>query len=468
MTETRNGRGESRVAHYERARRSRSLARWRQASVDAFNIVLAVGFVIGLAFFARPSASGVEMRELTKFPSFSVEGFLDGSFTNDLSLWYADTYPLREPLVSADQWLESLYGIDTGTKMIGGNVVADELPPVEGEDQESSKPEGDEQPGDAEKTEEPAEREKVEVPTEDAMAADIQNKIMEGLYVDNGAAYSIYYFSDEAVKGYTSAINACAKALGDDAKVYSVLAPNNSAVLDDATLEKLGGTDQEQAIAYFNSLYDPSVGTVDSWTAIRDHKDEYVYFRTDHHWTQLGAYYVYLELCKEMDIEPIDLDEQESVRFDGFLGTYYSQIRDAAMAANPDYVEAHIPNGTNDMTYWDKDGSEIQANVITDVTGWNQASLYSTFIAGDEPLEHIHNPEKDDGSSVLVIKDSYGCAFTPLLVDNFEDVWVIDFRYSDENIPEFVREHKIQNVVFVNNISLAGTLTVGDKLASMM
>lgn len=444
----------ARSARPARASRSRSLARWRQASVDAVNLLLAVGFVVGLAFFARPSTSGVEMRELTPFPSFSLEGFLDGSFTSDLSLWYADTYPLREPLVAADQWLEARYGIDTGTKMIGGNVVADELPP-EGET------------GSGADTA-PAEREQVEVPTEDAMAADIQNQIMSGLYVNNGAAYSIYYFSQEAVEGYTGAINACARALDGEAKVYSVLAPNNSAVLDDETLAKLGGTDQQQAIAYFNSLYDPSVGTLDSWGAIRDHRDEYVYFRTDHHWTQLGAYYVYVELCEQMGIEPVDLADQETMRFDGFLGTYYSQIRDAAMAANPDYVEAHVPNGTNDMTYWDKNGTEVQANVITDVTGWNQASLYNTFIAGDQPLEHIHNPEKDDGSSVLVIKDSYGCAFTPLLVDNFEDVWVIDFRYSDENIPAFVREHGIQNVVFVNNISLAGTLTVADKLTSMM
>ena len=443
-----------RSARPTRASRSRSLARWRQASVDAVNLLLAAGFVVGLAFFARPSTSGVEMRELTPFPSFSLEGFLDGSFTSDLSLWYADTYPLREPLVAADQWLEARYGIDTGTKMIGGNVVADELPP-EGETGSGA---------DAA----PAEREQVEVPTEDAMAADIQNQIMSGLYVNNGAAYSIYYFSQEAVEGYTGAINACARALDGEAKVYSVLAPNNSAVLDDETLAKLGGTDQQQAIAYFNSLYDPSVGTLDSWGAIRDHRDEYVYFRTDHHWTQLGAYYVYVELCEQMGIEPVDLADQETMRFDGFLGTYYSQIRDAAMAANPDYVEAHVPNGTNDMTYWDKNGTEVQANVITDVTGWNQASLYNTFIAGDQPLEHIHNPEKDDGSSVLVVKDSYGCAFTPLLVDNFEDVWVIDFRYSDENIPAFVREHGIQNVVFVNNISLAGTLTVADKLASMM
>lgn len=434
--------------------RMRTLTRWRMMSMTGFELVLAAGFVVGLAFFARPATSAVENRQLTSFPSLTLEGFLDGSFTSDLALWYADTYPLREPLVAADQWLEEHYGIDTGARMIGGNVAADDLPP-EGEKIE-------EEPSDVE------ERGEVEVPSEDAMAADIQSQIMNGLYVSDGAAYSIYYFSQQAVQSYTGAVNACSRALEGQAKVYSVLAPNNSAILDDATLERLGGTNQEEAIKYFNSLYDPEVGTVDSWGAIREHRDEYIYFRTDHHWTQLGAYYVYLELCERMGIEPVELKGKQTMRFDGFLGTYYSQLHDAEMAANPDYVLAHIPNGTNDMTYIDHDGNEVQGHVVTDVSGWAQSSLYSTFIAGDEPLEHIHNPALDDGSSCLVIKDSYGCAFAPLLVDNFEDLYIIDFRYYEGKITYFARENGIQNVVFVNNLSLAGTNTVADKLVSMM
>lgn len=433
------------------SRRAREAARWRAWCVRSFYVFLGAGFVVGLLFFARPSASAVENRQLTAFPTFTVEGFLDGSFTNDLSLWFADTYPLREPLVSIDLWLKSLFGIDVGTQMVGGNVQADELPP-EGEQTQ----------------EQPQERETVEPPTEEAMAKDIQDQIMSGLYVHDGAAYSIYYFAQEPVQNYAAAISTCAQKLDGIAKVYSVLAPNNSAILDDDTLKQLGGTDQQQAIAYFNSLYDPLVGTVDSWQAIRDHRDEYVYFRTDHHWTQLGAYYVYQKLCEQMGIQPVDLNSQETMTFKGFLGSYYTQLHNDDMAANPDVVEAHIPNGTNDMTYWDKDGNEVQGHVITDVEGWNKASLYSTFAAGDQVLEHIHNDTLDDGSSCLVVKDSFGCAFIPLLVDNFEDIYVIDFRYSEENIPAFVQEHGIQNVVFVNNISLAGTNSVADKLTSMM
>ena len=63
--------------------------------------VMVLGFIIGLAFFARPATSESEKRELTKFPQFTISGFLSGDFTNEVSLWYSDTYPLREPMIAA-------------------------------------------------------------------------------------------------------------------------------------------------------------------------------------------------------------------------------------------------------------------------------------------------------------------------------------------------------------------------------
>ena len=120
------------------------------------------------------------------------------------------------------------------------------------------------------------------------------------------------------------------------------------------------------------------------------------------------------------------------------------------------------------MVYWGKEGEKIEAHVITDVEGWNKNSLYSTFIAGDEPISIIENPTITDGSSVLVVKDSFGNAFVPFLVNNYQTVYVIDYRYTDTNIVEYVKENKIQDVIFLNNISLAGTLTVAAKIDSMV
>lgn len=422
--------------------------------VKLFAGILGLGLILGLAAFLRPATSEVENRTLTPFPEFTWDTFMNGEFFSNLSLWYADTFPFRDQLVSLDLALESTYGISTDVQMIGGSSTAEEIPDA---DRTNA--------GELTNT-----HEKVEAPNERVMAQDIQDNIMKGLYVKNGAAYSIYYFSKKSVQKYTKALNTCAEALDGKATVYSMLVPNNSgAMLSEQELKDLGGSDQAQAIKYFNSLYNPDVLEVNVLDELRSHNDEYIYFKTDHHWTQLGAYYAYLCYCKVANLTPVDIDSLETQTFKPFLGAFYQQLKNDAMKNNPDYVQAYVPSSTNNLQYQKKGSTKwIKSHVIQDVTGWNENSLYSTFIAGDEPLVKIKNPKLKDGSSVLVVKDSFGNALVPWLVDNYQYVYVIDFRYYDGKIPQFVEENNVRNVLFLNNISMAGTTTVADKLLSMM
>ncbi|MDY4742324.1 MAG: DHHW family protein, partial [Lachnospira sp.] len=99
----------------------------------------------------------------------------------------------------------------------------------------------------------------------------------------------------------------------------------------------------------------------------------------------------------------------------------------------------------------------IDYNIVTDVSGWNTTSKYSAFIGGDNAYTEINNPAIMDGSSVLVIKESFGNAFVPFLVENFQNVYVIDYRYYDGTVSELVDKYNIENVVFVNNISITST-----------
>ncbi len=421
--------------------------------IKIFAGILVLGFVLGIAFFLRPTVSQVENRNLTTFPELTLETFLNGQFFSDVSLWYADTFPFREQLVSLDQVMESAFGLTGDVQMVGGTEVTDEIP----EDAQPQEIETDS-------------KEEVEAPNERVMAEEIQDSITKGLYVKNGAAYNIYYFSKESVQKYAKAINSCASELQDSATVYSILVPNNSgAMLTEQELTDLGGSDQAQAIKYFYSLYSENVVSVDILDELRNHNDEYLYFKTDHHWTQLGAYYAYLCFSQAAGLEPVDINTLETMTFEPFLGSYYQELLNDTMKNNPDYVLAYIPADTNDMKYKEQDGDKWKkSNVILDVTGWNHASLYNTFIAGDEPIEKIENPKLDDNSSVLVVKDSFGNAFVPWLVDNYQYIYVIDFRYYDGSIPEFVKNKGIQNVLFLNNISMAGTTTVAEKLQSMM
>ncbi len=405
----------------------------KKRAVQTFVCLLLVGTLTGSIFFMRPSTSTVEKRELTPFPSFTFSDFIDGTYFSNITTWYADTYPGRDRLVAWNQTIQSTYGIESNTMMVSSSNTEKEA----------------------------------KVPTSNDMQAEVQNQIMDQLYVEDGAAYSMYYFNKEAADIYTKAINHAANELDGTTNVYSILVPNNSgAVLDEDVLKQLGGADQQEAISYYYNSYNDKVTSVKTIETLREHRDDYIYFRTDHHWTPKGAYYVYQNFCKEKGIKSHALSSfKKSYTFKPFLGTFYSQLQLSSMEKNPDYVKAYVPNGTNKMTYWDTEGNKVDHQVITDVSDWDQASGYYCFIGGDKPLSVIKNPKIKDGSSCLVLKESYGNSFIPYLVDHYSTVYIMDFRYTDKNVIDYCKEHKIDDLIVMNNITIIGSEDVAGRIA---
>ena len=427
-------------------KQKRQAARFRALSVRIFAALMVLGGLLGLMFFVRPDTSDVEKRKLTEFPKITLSALWNGEFFSDLSLWYSDTFPMRDALIAADHKMESIYGVKTSTMMVGNQKQSDDIP-------DKKKKES----GGAKKAEEVKE---ISAPDSREMEAEIQNQIQDSLYVKDGAAYTIYYYDQESADIYTAALSNAAAKLKGDTDIYSILVPNSTGVvLPEEEQAKLAGADEKQAIDYYYSLMD-GVKKIDTIDTLRKHRDEYLYFRTDHHWTQLAAYYVYLNFCEEKGLEPNDLSEFDKMTFSPFLGTFYQELQNADMAANPDSVDAYVPMATNDMTYTDTDGSEVKWHVIEDVSSWNESSGYYCYIGGDKPLSVIENPTLDDGSSCLVVKESYGNCFIPFLVDHYQTVYIIDFRYAQNNVMDFVKEHQIQDLIIMNNISIIGSKDV--------
>ena len=447
------------------------IVKFRNLSVRIFAGLMLLGGIVGLLFFFRPGTSTVEKRELTKFPKLTLSSLWDGSFFTEVSLWYSDTYPMRDRLIAADQTLKSAYGVTTSTMMVGGHQQGDEIPTETAKADTADETEREEilrEENTGKDTDAEEEKEPVSAPDSKEMEAEIQNQIQQGLYVKNGAAYSVYYYSQSAAETYAQALNQAARELEGQADVYSILVPNNSgAMLSEEELESLGGSDQTQAISYYHSLYE-GVKPVKTIETLREHNDEYLYFRTDHHWTQLGAYYVYQNFCEEKGIQPHELSDFDTMTFSPFLGTFYTELKNQDMAENPDTVEAYVPMGTNDMTYWDTDGTEYQWNIIEDVSAWDQSSGYYCYIGGDKPLSIIENPEIRDGSSCLVLKESYGNCFVPFLVDHYETVYVVDFRYANVNVVDYVKEKNIQDLIIMNNITIIGSDKVASTIAGLL
>ena len=453
------------------------IKKYHNLGIILFAGVMLLGAFLGLLFFARPKTSEKEKRSLAKYPSFTMKTFLNGEYFSDVSTWYSDTYPFRDALVSADQKLKGLYGIESKTMMVGEGKQADEIPDINDNTEAVTETttaatteaatENTEAGATTEATTEKVRE--VDPPDSKGMDEEIQNQIQQNLYVKGDAAYSVYYFGKENCTNYVAALNNVAAELKGQTTVYNILVPNNSGVmLSEDELSKLAGSDQEQAIDYYYSIESDDVKTVDTIKTLREHNDEYLYFRTDHHWTQLAAYYVYQNFCKVKGIEAHDLSYYDKKEFKNFLGTFYSTLGNSNMEANPDTVDAYVPKGTNDMTFWDTDGKEWNWNVIYDVDSWASSSKYMTFIGGDRPMEVIENPQIKDGSSCVVLKESYGNCFVPFLVDHYQTVYVLDYRYTTVNVLDFVKEKQADDLIIINNITIIGSTSVVDLISGLL
>lgn len=402
-----------------------------------------IGCLVGLLFFLRPTTSVAEKRQLTEFPEFTVNSFLTGSYFTQVSLWYADTYPLREPMVVADQNIQTLYGLSGDRAMMNANVQADEIPV---ESTVVEKPEISNDP-----------------PDERAVAEAVQNSIMDGLYIKDGAAYSIFYFSKSGADTYISAVNAAAEKLDGTSRVFSVLVPSSAVVLPEKEYESIGGSDQRQVLDYVWARFDDNVTHVDLLDTMRDHSDDYPYFRTDHHWTMRGAYNGYTEYCRARGIEAASLDGFTYRDCGEFMGTFYTSIAQYG-TVNVDEFETYAPAATNDMTRRSPEGKEEPDKVIADASTMGPTEKYDALSGCDPASGYIHNPDLSDGSSCLVVKDSYGSAFIPFLVANYEYVHMIDPRYYVGNVCDYAKEHEIQDVIFVYGIKIG----LADQYAELL
>lgn len=436
-----------------------------QRTVSVFLTVLYLVALISLIIPLRPSYSELEQRNLTKFPSPTLSTLGSGEFFEDVNTWFADTFPFREQLLKLETGITRLYGIQSAT-VVGDVVQADDIPdaPMTDDGSESTA-EPDASDGDASGSAgDTSQGTTGQVPEDDAtipeMDADAKSETFGAVLVVDDAAYEYYNFDQKAANSYIKMVNKAAQKLNGKAKVYDLVVPTSMDVcVPDSVRKGLNTSDQKKAIEYLYGSMNPAVSTVPVLDSLIKHNadGEYVYFRTDHHWTALGAYYAYERYCAAAGQTPLPLDQFETVEYGNFHGSFYRDTKSPALEKNPDTVIAYIPPSSNTITITNPDGTVWDWNVVSDVTTWNTTAKYSTFIGGDNPFSVIKNPKKNDGSAVLLIKESFGNAFAPFLTENYQTVYILDYRYfkdvDQRTLTQLVDEYNINDVLFLNNVS---------------
>ncbi len=427
-----------------------------KAIIISFFVLLFAGAVVALCLPLRPSYSENEKRELAKFPSFSMEALLDGSYFSDISTWYADTFPMRESLIELNAKIKSYYGI--GDSINGMNdIVQEEIPSI------------GERPNDEPDAETTTEAETTETTTEEKIDESLIQKL-GAVAIVKDSGYEYYSFVKSIADDYAAVVNRAATSLKGKARVYDMVVPTSiDIMLGESVRKSLNTSDQKKAISYIYSKLNTSVNVVETFDTLKAHNNEYIYFRTDHHWTALGAYYAYCEYTKTAGIKTASLTDFEERQYDNFVGTFYNDSgKKPVLEKNPDVVYAYAPKGDVTMTYTDRNGNKIEWPVIYNVSTWNRGTKYNTFIAGDQPYCVIKNKAITDGSSVLVVKESFGNALVPFLTENYGTVHVIDYRVWDGSVAKFVADNGIQDVVFINNISATRNRTLVNKMSNIV
>lgn len=283
-----------------------------------------------------------------------------------------------------------------------------------------------------------------------------------GLLVVEDSAYEYYNFVTDLANDYITAVVDAGKKLEGKATVYDMVIPTSiDIMLPESYIEKnsLNTSDQKKAIDEYIlpsiTAQDPNIKTISIFDTLKAHANEYLYFRTDHHWTQLGAYYGYVEFCKARGFEPVALDQFDRADYTGYLGSFYTATNSAALAANPDTVEAYIPRADVNLSFTQTDGQTVESwPLIADGEQYDTTSKYIAYCAGDQPYEEIVNNDMAEGPSIVVVKESFGNCFLPFLVNHYKNVYVVDYRSYDGTVTDLVNSTGATDVLLLNNISM--------------
>ena len=251
---------------------------------------------------------------------------------------------------------------------------------------------------------------------------------------------------ESSVASAISAVNALAE--GTDARVFLALVPSSAQVWADRLPANANTADQA---ALIRRIYgETEAAAVDILGALNAHKDEYIYYRTDHHWTTLGAWYGYAATAAAMGFSPTPADAFRPVTAaEDFYGTTYSSS--GVRWVQPDRIERWVdPTGV--MVY--RDGAE-EPSPVYDEEKLTVKDKYAYFFGGNTPRLVIETG--NSGGRLLVLRDSYADCELPFLFAHYSEIHVLDLRYFRKSVREYAAENGIADILV--NYSLSGFLS---------
>ena len=192
----------------------------------------------------------------------------------------------------------------------------------------------------------------------------------------------------------------------------------------------------------------------DVYTPLMEHKDEDIFYRTDHHWTSLGAYYGYTGLASALGYTPVPLSEYTpTVRSTAFYGTVFSSS--GVRWVKPDTITTYVPDdGITVVSHtYDNSGNPVEEQRALYVESFlSVKDKYSMFLGGNQSLGVVTNTNNPDGPKLLIIRDSYADSLVPFLTAHYSEIHLIDPRYYHLSVKDYVEQNGIDQALVLYSV----------------
>lgn len=441
--------------------------------------VLLVCFLLLLiyyVFFPRSTSSDLERRELTEFPEFSVQSYLDGSFTAGIMTFFTDTVPNRDAMTKLGSSIKGLFGVTAAGE---GDVI------LLGNGNPNAA--GNKGGGTGTQAGTPAQPSPAATPQPtpsigvvlagagrfdgagaskppehvDFTAQDPEELTNSGnVYIvkQNGHYRAMEYYYGGSGDTYVSALTDLLGMVPAGVQIWSMPTPIAGEFYAPPQIWDSGMmTSCSDTFDNIAAKMPAGIKSVNVCKALADHSGEDIYLRTDHHWQPLGAYYAAQEFALAAGVPFADISAYEKNVNEGYVGTMYGYTdMNPLISGDPDDFTWYVPKANYTADYYDpyfnyQYTDDLFAEVDLD-------NSYVMFLGGDSNVVKV-NTEVKNGRTLMVLKDSYGNATIPFYTSSFEHIYVADVRYLGVNLPEFIRATGTTDVLF----TLSAFSVVGDN-----
>lgn len=310
---------------------------------------------------------------LTQKPQFTVANFISGEFSDELEKYLTDQVPMRDSWVTAKTYME----LAIGKRESGGVYIGRDKYLMDKFTSYSKK----------------------QLAANAAALAELQKKL-----------------AAEGVSMNTILVPIAAQVLTDKLPAYAPVA-DYAAILE--------------------VLTDAGVDTVDVFSALTAHSGEDIYYRTDHHWTSLGAYYAY---CAWRGIEPNADEWTQEILCDNFHGTTWNKVPLPTVPAEE--ITAWYKLLNRHVSY---NGGQYETDSIYERKYLSGSDQYAVFLNSNQAQTVIEGSGKS--GKLLLIKDSYGNTFSQFPEEDYAEVHVLDLRFFKGDVTEYAKENGITDTL---------------------